>query len=489
MSDPTPQFIGDQQLSANWFDGGWRTAAKSSDVVEPATGKTLGKIRIAGPDDIAAAAADARDKQRAWAATSPDQRAAVFAEAIATAKANGPEIVEWIMRESGSVNAKAEFELSITIKSLQLAMAMPHQAQGLVLPSESGKLSLAKRKPLGVVGVISPFNFPLYLATRAVAPAIAVGNAVVLKPDPRTAVCGGLTIARIFEMAGLPAGVLEVLPGSGDAGEALCKDPNVAMIQFTGSTGAGRMVGRTAGEHLKKVSLELGGKNSLIVLDDADLELAAKNAAWAAYLHQGQICMSAGRILVQESVAEEFAAKLAEHAKALRVGDPTSGQVAVGPMINTKQLDHAMKIIDDSRSGGASVLTGGSADGLFLSPTVLSGVKKGIPAFDEEIFGPVAVVVPFGSDDEAVALANDTEYGLSAAVITPDIGRGMAIGNRLHAGLVHINDQTVNDDVVNPFGGVGASGNGTSIGGPANWEEFTHWQWMTVKAEAPAYPF
>ena len=489
MSDPAPQFIGDQQLEGSWFDGSWQTASNSSDIAEPATGNTLGKIGMAGPGDIAAAAADARAKQQAWAAASPDERAAVFAEAIAAAKANRDEIVGWIMRESGSVRAKAEFELGITIKSLQLAMAMPHQAQGLVLPSESGKLSLAKRRPLGVVGVISPFNFPLYLAMRAVAPAIAVGNAVVLKPDPRTAVCGGFTIARIFELAGLPAGVLQVLPGAGDAGEALCKDPNVAMIQFTGSTGAGRIVGRTASEHLKKVSLELGGKNSLIVLEDADLELAAKNAAWAAYLHQGQICMSAGRILVQESVAEEFAAKLAEHARALPVGDPASEQVAVGPMINAHQLDHAMKVIDDSVSGGASVVAGGSAEGLFLSPTVLSGVKKGISAFDEEIFGPVAVVVPFGSDDEAVALANDTEYGLSAAVITPDIGRGMAIGNRLHAGLVHINDQTVNDDVVNPFGGVGASGNGTSIGGPANWEEFTHWQWMTVKAEAPAYPF
>ncbi|MGC5799664.1 benzaldehyde dehydrogenase [Sphingomonas sp. NFX23] len=488
MTD-SAKMIGDAQLAGAIFDGTWQTTAASADVVEPATGAVLGKIAIATPTEIATAAKAARAAQRDWAAATPDARAAVFTKTVQVANESWDEIVEWIMREGGSVRAKAEFELSITIKSLQLAGAMPHQAQGLVLPSERDRISLARRRPLGVVGIISPFNFPLYLAMRAVAPALAVGNAVVLKPDPRTAVCGGLVIARIFELAGLPIGLLQVLAGRGDAGEALCKDPNIAMIQFTGSTGAGRMVGRTASENLKKVSLELGGKNSLIVLEDADLDLAARNAAWASYLHQGQICMSAGRILVHADIIEAFSRKLAEHANALPVGDPMSGTVAIGPIINQGQVDHARDVVDRSVAAGAEVIAGGTADGLFFKPTVLTAVTKDMPAFGEEIFGPVAVLVPFRSDEEAIALANDTEYGLSAGIITNDVARGIAIGDQIQAGLVHINDQTVNDDVVNPFGGVGASGNGTSIGGPANWEEFTHWQWTTIKGKAPAYPF
>jgi benzaldehyde dehydrogenase (NAD) len=488
MTDAS-QFIQDMHLSGAVFGGAWTTASETAPIVEPATGAILGKVAVGRPADIVSASSQARKAQKSWAAMTPDDRAGVLRKAAELGQAHWADITGWIMRESGSVRAKAEFELSITIKALQLATAMPHQSQGQILPSEPGRLSLARRRPLGVVGVISPFNFPLYLAMRAVAPAIAVGNSVVLKPDPRTAVCGGVVIARLFELAGLPAGVLHLVPGGGDAGEALCSDPNVAMIQFTGSTNAGRMVGLTASKNLKKVSLELGGKNSLIILEDADLELAVKNAAWAAYLHQGQICMSAGRILVQRSIMDAFAAALAEKAGQLPVGDPMSDQVALGPIINQPQLDHALSIIDRTRDAGAEVLAGGSAEGLFLEATVLKGVTAGMPAYGAEIFGPVAVLVPFDTDAEAITLANDTEYGLSVAVISKDVGRAMAMGEELHAGLVHINDQTVNDDVVNPFGGVGASGNGTSIGGPANWEEFTHWQWFTIKASAPAYPF
>ncbi|QXT35855.1 benzaldehyde dehydrogenase [Sphingomonas sanguinis] len=477
-------------LDGRFFDGHWIEGGQGYDVLEPATGgAVLARAASVDAATVTKTATAARAAQQGWAAATADVRAGIFVQAAALARAHAEEIVTWTMRESGSVRAKAEFELAITIKAIELAAAMPHQAQGLVLPSEPGRLSLARRRPLGVVGVIAPFNFPLYLAMRAVAPALAVGNAVMLKPDPRTAICGGLVIARLFELAGLPAGVLSVLPGGGEAGAALCADPNVAMIQFTGSTGAGRKVGEAASRHLKKVSLELGGKNTLIVLDDADLDLATRNAAWGAWLHQGQICMTAGRILVHRAIFDAFATRLAEKAKALPVGDPMSGTVAIGPLISQPQLDHAIDIVERSVAAGARLLAGGKAEGLCLAPTVLEGVKPGMAAFEEEIFGPVAVLVPFDTDDEAVALANDTEYGLSAAVISKDVGRAMALGERLRAGLLHINDQTVNDEVVNPFGGVGASGNGSAIGGPANWEEFTHWQWVTVKGAAPAYPF
>ncbi|WP_066765247.1 benzaldehyde dehydrogenase [Sphingobium sp. CCH11-B1] len=485
----TTKFLTDEHLSGRVFDGGWTAIASVSEVSEPATGKVIGKVGMTDAAGIAVAAAAARKAQQGWAAAKPDERAAVFPKAVAAGHEHWDEIVEWIMRESGSVRAKAEFELTLSLKAIQIAGAMPYEAQGLVLPSETGRTSLAKRRPLGVVGIIAPFNFPLYLAMRAVAPALAVGNAVVLKPDPRTTICGGFVIARLFELAGLPAGVLHVLAGRGDAGEALCSDDNIAMIQFTGSTNAGRMVGQNASKHLKKVSLELGGKNSLIILDDADMELALKNAAWGVYLHQGQICMSAGRVLVHKSIIEEFSARLAEKAKALPVGDPMSGTVALGPLINQQQLDHAKSVIEQSVAQGATLLAGGTTEGLFLAPTVLRDVTPAMSAYSEEVFGPVAVLVPFETDDEAVQLANNTEYGLSAAVVSKDVARAIALGERLNCGLLHINDQTVNDDVVNPFGGVGASGNGTSIGGPANWDLFTEWQWMTIKGTPPAYPF
>ncbi|QAA98398.1 MULTISPECIES: benzaldehyde dehydrogenase [Agrobacterium tumefaciens complex] len=485
---PNP-FLGGQQLSGAVFSGGkWVASGSLIDAVEPATGAAIAKVANASKADIADAAKAAFQHQKAWANESYDRRAEILREAAAAAKLHKDDLVSWLVRESGSTFPKAEFEVALTIKCLIEAAAMPSQATGQVLPSQNGRLSFAKRRPLGVVGVISPFNFPLYLAMRAVAPALAVGNAVVLKPDPRTAICGGIVIGRLFEIAGLPENILQVLPGDGQAGAALCEDRHVAMIQFTGSTPAGRKVGEAAGRNLKKVSLELGGKNSLIILDDADLDLAVKNAAWSAYLHQGQICMSAGRILVHTKIAERFTELLSEKARQLSVGNPFEDQVALGPLINAAQVKHAQDILNSSVTAGAKLEAGGNVNGLFFEPTVLSNVGPDSPAFSEEIFAPVAVVVPFNTDEEAIKLTNDTDYGLSAGIISGSVGRALALGSQLNVGLLHINDATVNDEVVNPFGGVGASGNGTSIGGPANWEEFTQWQWITVRDAAPPYP-
>lgn len=471
------------------FTGTWERQGQSTDVIETATGQVMSRIGFVGPDEIAKSAAAARLAQRSWVNEHYENRARILRKAAELAEVHFAELASWIVRDSGSVQAKAEFELSITIRSLREAAAMPSQSQGLVLPSDRDRISMCRRRPLGVVGVIAPFNFPLYLAMRAVAPALAVGNAVVLKPDPRTTISGGVIIAHLLAEAGLPAGVLHMLPGGGDAGAALCSDPNIAMIAFTGSTAAGRKVGELAGRHLKKVSLELGGKNTLVVMDDADLDIAASNAAWGAYLHQGQICMAAGRILVQRAIAERFVSRLVEKARQLPVGDPATGAVAIGPLINESQAAHAKDIVDRSIAHGAVLEAGGKPDGLFFPPTVLSGVLPGMAAFEEEIFGPVASVTVFDTDEEAIELANQTEYGLSAGIISQSVGRALAIGNQLRTGLLHINDQTVGDDVVNPFGGVGMSGNGTSIGGPANWEEFTQWQWVTMRGAAQAYPF
>ncbi len=481
-------WLNSDDWSGKLFSDGWQSAAATHDVIEPATGKTLTTIGMASLDQLAAATRAARDAQITWADVAYRDRAAIMRKAAVIMAAHAAEISHWLLREAGAVGPRADYEIGEAIEILHEAASIASQPQGLVLPGTSKRISFARRVPLGVVGVISPFNFPVILAIRAVAPALALGNAVVLKPDPRTPIAGGYALAKIFEEAGLPKGILHVLPGGAAVGAALCSDPNVAMIQFTGSTAAGRKVGELAGKHLKKVSLELGGKNSLIVLDDADLDVAASNAAWASYLHQGQICMAAGRILVQRRVASEFTEKLAERARRLPCGDPASGQVALGPLISDEQLEHAKKLVDATIAAGAKLVAGGTNNGRMYEPTVLADVTSAMPAFKEEIFGPVACVTPFGSDDEAVGLANATEYGLSAGIISRSIGRAIAIGNRLRVGLLHINDQTVADEWINPFGGRGASGNGSSIGGPANVEEFTQWQWVTIKDEATPYP-
>ncbi|MBV4551920.1 benzaldehyde dehydrogenase [Pseudomonas sp. SWRI102] len=476
--------------SESIFNGDWvRASGPLLSIIEPATGEALMRSATADAADIAKACRDAALAQPAWAALGPRERAAIFRKAADVAEQSFAELALYVARETGAALFKGQHEVREAIVLLHQAAGMLSQAHGVVLPSEAGRLSYARRLPHGVIGVISPFNFPLVLSMRSVAPALAAGNAVVLKPDPQTPVSGGFLIARLFEAAGLPKGLLQVLPGAADAGEALCRDPNVQMIAFTGSTGAGRKVAEVAGRNLKKVALELGGKNPLIVLEDADLDLAARNAAWGAWLHQGQICMATGLILAHQSIVQALTSKLVEKARALTVGNAAREEAALGPLINQRQLQRVHAIVRDSVDAGATLETGGEYDQLFYQPTVLSGVKPGMRAFEEELFGPVATVVSFTTDEQAIELANRTEYGLSAAVISPSVGRAMAIGERLQCGMLHINDQTVADECINPFGGRGASGNGGSVGGPADWDEYTQWQWVTVKDKAPIYPF
>jgi benzaldehyde dehydrogenase (NAD) len=459
------------------------------DVIEPGTGKVLTTVGFASPEDVRAAAKAAAAAQPAWAATPADQRAAVLRRAAQLLEAHAEALRPWIVRETGGIPPKADFELHFVTNILIEAAAIATQPPGQMLPSGAKRLSFARRVPHGVVGVISPFNFPLILSTRAVAPALALGNAVVLKPDPQTPVTGGFILARLFEAAGLPPGLLHVLPGGVAAGEALVTDPDVKMISFTGSTAAGRRVGELASKHLKKVTLELGGKNSTIVLDDADLDVAASSVAWSAYLHQGQICMATGTVLAHRKVARDLTERLVDKAKKLPVGDPNSQQCALGPLINERQLERVEGIVKDAVAKGAVLRAGGTYDKLFYQPTVLEEVKPGMRVMDEEVFGPVVAIVPFDTDEEAIALANGTEYGLSTGVITQSLERAMHFASRLKSGIIHVNDQTVADEPWVPFGGTGASGNGGRHGGAANWEEFTQWQWVTIQDRATPYPF
>jgi benzaldehyde dehydrogenase (NAD) len=477
------------EWSGKALAGEWKSLAGGRlDVIEPATGQTLGRVACANAADVRDSAKQARQAQKTWAALPYAERAGIFRKAATLLETHRGEYAEWIVRETGGITPKAMFEIDSVLHHLHEAAAMLTQPRGLVLPSVEGCTSLARRVPHGVVGVISPFNFPFLLSSRAVLPALATGNAVLLKPDPRTPVSGGVLLALLLEGAGLPTGVFHMLPGEAEAGEALVADPDVAMISFTGSTAIGRRVGELAGKHLKKVALELGGKNALIVLDDADMELAVCGGSWASWLHQGQICMSAGRHLVHEKVAESYTRSMVEKAKALPVGDPHRQQVALGPIITAQQLQRVDRIVRESVAMGAKLLAGGTHEGQFYTATVLADVTPEMPVFREEIFGPVVSITRFATDAEAVALANDTEYGLAAGVHTRDLARGIAIAEQLNVGLVHVNDQTVNDDGTMPMGGRGASGNGSRHGGPANWDEFTQWQWTTVRTTAPRYP-
>lgn len=478
---------------ASWdgriFTGRWEEGASSHPVVSPATGETLTHVGWARVSQVATSAEQATAAQRRLMSLPYQDRAAIFRRAAELTLANREQIVDWIIRETGAIAPFAEFQIQNVHHVLQEAASMLTQSTGMLLPSDGDRLSFARRQPHGVVGVISPFNVPLVLSMRSVAPALATGNAVILKPDPQTAVTGGFLIARLFEQAGLPPGCLHVLPGGADIGQALVDDPRVSMLSFTGSSQVGRLIGERASRQLKKVTLELGGKNRLIVLDDADMERALSCAAWGGFIHQGQICMATGMVLVHQNIAEQFVTRLVQKAKALSVGDPAGRNVALGPIINEKQRNSIHAIVQASIEQGCHLETGGSYDGLYYQPTVLTNVRPGTRAFDEEVFGPVLCVVAFADDDEAVALASQSEYGLSLGVISRSIGRALAIGNRINTGLLHINDQTVADDAVNPFGGRGASGNGGRHGGHSNWDEFTQWQWVTIKDAPPQYPF
>ncbi len=469
--------------------GGWVSANEGLDVREPATGDILATVGVAEPDHIRQALDEAASAQVAWAETDPDKRARILLEAARLLDAHRGELVPWIVRETGGIAPKAQFEINASIAELRHAASLNYHEPGALLHSpDPGRTSFARRVPVGLVVVITPWNFPFVLGMRSVAPALALGNAVLLKPDPHTPVSGGVMLARLFQEAGLPDGLLAMLSGGASVGEALVTAEEPRMVTFTGSTAVGRRVGELAGRNLKRVALELGGNGAMIVLDDADIDGAISCGSFGSFSHQGQVCMATGRHIVHRSVVEEYTRKLAEKAMTLPVGNPATDQVALGPIINNRQIERIDRIVRESIEQGATLVVGGRRDDPYFYPTVLAGVRPGMPAFDEEIFGPVAPIVEAEDDEEAVELANNTAYGLSASVQSRSFGRAHALARRLKVGMVHINDQTINDLPQIPMGGRGQSGNGSRFGTINNIEEFTEYQWMTMSAEAPPYP-
>lgn len=485
---PATRAVPDYSL---YIDGRWTlpTSGRWFDNFNPATSEPVARVALGMRADALAAIEAAHRARTSWGNMIVAERSGYLLRAADVLAGRVEEIREIIIDESGSTFGKAMFEIEYCIDLLRSAAADARHIYGETLPrSMPGQIGITVRQPLGVVAGIAPFNAPFLLAMKKVALALAAGNTFVLKPSDETPVTG-LKIAEIFEAAGLPAGVLNVVPGpANEVGDALLTDPRVRMLTFTGSTRVGRILAVEAAKHLKKVTLELGGKSPLIILRDADLDYAVKAACFGIYFHQGQVCMANSRIIVERPVYDQFCERFAARAASMRVGDPRDPNTVIGPLIRPSQCDLIKGQIADAVAKGARVLTGGTHSGSFFAPTVVADVTRDMTIFADESFGPITSIIPAEDSEEALAIANDTSYGLSSAVITNDLQKAFDLSLRLEAGMVHINDATVSDEPNVPFGGVKNSGVGRE-GGRYSMEEMTELKWITVQLGQRQFPF
>jgi acyl-CoA reductase-like NAD-dependent aldehyde dehydrogenase len=481
---------------ALFIAGEWRPASTGAtfEDLNPTTRQPMARVPNGTAADVDDAIAAARAAQPAWAQMLPAERAGIFYNAIDVFIRRQQEFCDALIQETGSSFGKAMFECSLVPLALREAAALTSQAIGEILPSNvPGKINAIQRKPAGVVGVISPWNFPLYLSLRGFIYALALGNTAVIKPSEDSPLTGGLMIAGWFAEAGFPAGTVNVVTcdrqSAPEVGGKLVNDPRVARVSFTGSTAVGREVAKACANQLKRVILEMGGKNPILVLDDADVDYAVNVAFFGAFLHQGQICMSADKIIVARPLFDAFLDKLVAKVANFQPLEPDNQFCVIGPIINDRQLDRIDRLVSQAVAQGATVHTGGRKQGPFYQPTVVTGVTPDMAIYSEEIFGPVALVIPAENEEQAIHIANDTQYGLSAAIVTGSGLRGQAIAPRIQAGMVHINDSPVHDEPHCPFGGTKASGWVGKWGGAGAVEAFTEQQWISTQVEARQYPF
>ncbi|WP_432127709.1 aldehyde dehydrogenase family protein [Streptomyces sp. bgisy082] len=479
-------------LAHQYIDGEWKPGSGSWDIIDfnPYTGEKLASITVATVDEVDRAYRAAERAQAAWAETNPYTRRLVFERALRIVEDREEELAETIVAELGGTRLKAAFELHLAKEFLREAVQLALRPEGRILPSPvDGKENRVYRVPVGVVGVISPFNFPFLLSLKSVAPALALGNAVVLKPHQNTPICGGTLVAKVLEEAGLPAGLLNVVVTDiAEIGDALLTHPVPKVISFTGSDKVGRHVATVCAQNFKHAVLELGGNSALIVLDDADVDYAVDAAVFSRFVHQGQVCMAANRILVDRTLEAEFTEKFVAKVKTLRVGDPADPATHIGPLINSQQAESVSSLVDQTVAAGATALLHGTVDGNLVSPSVLTGLAADSPVLSQEIFGPVALIVPFDGEEEAVRIANDTPYGLSGAVHTGDVERGVRLAKRVHTGMIHINDGTVHDEPIVPFGGEKQSGVGR-LNGDSMVDSFTTQKWISIQHGRSRFPF
>jgi len=474
--------------------GAWVDAAdgRTFEDADPFTGEVVLTAPAGGAADANAAIEAASAAFEGWRATPPAERQRIFLQSADLLEERRDEIVSMLARESGATFGFAMFQTAFVSNLFRQTAALAYAPIGQIIPSDTGAFAMGIRRPVGVVGAFAPWNAALILSARSIAAPLALGNTVVLKPSEWSPWSGGLLWGEIFGAAGLPEGVLNVVthaPGdAGPIGDALIEHPAVRRLNFTGSSTVGRIVAGAAGRQLKRVVLELGGYNPLIVLADAEIEYAVNATAFGAFLHQGQICMSARRIVVERTIADEFTARLVEKTKGLKTGDPKEHDTVIGPLINAQALETVSKRVEQVVAEGATLLAGGEADGPCYRATLLADVPQDSDFARHETFGPVASIDVVDDADQAVERANATSYGLSAGIITSDRERGLALAQRIESGIVHVNDQTVADEPQMPFGGVKDSGFGR-FGGQAVVDEFTELRWVTMREQGHPFPF
>ncbi len=487
----------DNAMTWDMFIGGNWVPAQGGKIFgthNPLTGELIANIPDASRNDVDAAIAAAKAAQPAWEALPPGAKSALFMKAAALFEERKMLFAQALMEETGSGFGKSMFECSLMPACMVEAAALPTRATGEIYPSHvPGKVNRIVRRAAGVVGAISPWNFPLFLSFRAYAYAIALGNTAVLKPSEDSPLVGGLMLAQLFEDAGFPAGVFNVVTtsreGAAMVGDAFVNDKRVDVISFTGSTKVGQTLATAAASVFKPTMMELGGKNASIVLDDADIDRAVDLTFFGAFMHQGQICMSTDKIFVHRSLYDEFVNKLVAKTAHFAPTPPQEQTCVIGPIINTRQLRRIERTVDDAVSRGARVLCGGKAQDPYYQPTVLTDVTPDMEAWNEEFFGPVTIVIPFDTEDEALAMANDTPYGLTGSVITGNPQRGELLAEHFEAGMIHVNDSTVHDDPHCPFSGHGASGGSGKWGPDGAIEAFTKQRWISSQRIAHQLPF
>ncbi|MEU2336347.1 aldehyde dehydrogenase family protein [Streptomyces sp. NPDC013172] len=479
-------------LAQQYIDGEWRPGTGSWDIIDfnPYDGEKLAAITIAAVDEIDQAYRAAARAQKQWAALNPYARRAVFEKALRLVEEREGEITDAIIAELGGTHLKAGFELHLAKEFLRESVHLALRPEGKILPSPvDGKENRLYREPVGVVGVISPFNFPFLLALKSVAPALALGNGVVLKPHQNTPIVGGTLVAKIFEDAGLPGGLLNVVVTDiAEIGDAFIEHPIPKVISFTGSDKVGRHVATVCAALFKRSVLELGGNSAIVVLDDADVDYAVDAAVFSRYVHQGQVCMAANRVLVDRSIADAFTEKFVAKVKSLRAGDPRDPGTVIGPVINSRQAESISAIVEQAIAEGATALVHGATTDNLVEPSVLTDVPAASALLRQEVFGPVAFLIPFDGEEEAVRLVNDTPYGLSGAVHTGDVERGVAFARKIDTGMFHVNDGTVHDEPLVPFGGEKNSGIGR-LNGETTLEAFTTLKWISVQHGRSGFPF
>ena len=459
--------------------------------LNPVTGEVASEAEAMQAVDMAAVAEKAQQGFEAWSKVGPNARRAVLQKAATALESKQEAFVAAMMGETGATAGWAMFNLMLAASMLREASALTTQISGEVIPSDKpGCMAMALREPVGVILGIAPWNAPIILGTRAVSTALACGNAVILKASEICPLTHSLIIEALAE-AGFPEGTVNIVTNSQDDAAdvvgALIDAKPVKRINFTGSTAVGRIIARRAADNLKPCLLELGGKAPLLVLEDANLDEAVKAAAFGAYMNQGQICMSTERLVVVDSIADEFVAAFKAKVSTMETGDPREGNTPLGAVIDMKTVEKVNALIDDAVSKGATLVTGGKADSVLMPATVLDGVTEDMAIYADESFGPVVAVIRAKDEADAIRIANDSEYGLSAAVFSTDIANALKVAKQIKSGICHVNGPTVHDEAQMPFGGVGDSGYGR-FGGKAGIDQFTELRWITVETEPGHYP-